>query len=176
MGDSADGVEEVWPGEGLVVSSETVDLDVLDETFSYFIRDLNIAVSRDWEARLQGLEELRGTGKVAALLAINKYPGIHPSAIAQINLRDRAEVARTLNRLEKDGLIYRRPGRKDSRSWSLFLTEKGEAIVEPLRQRIRESRQFLFDVGDEEYEQAMTLLRRIYWRLVMTPRPVGGCS
>ncbi|UWL61879.1 MarR family transcriptional regulator [Brucella pseudintermedia] len=169
-----DDKQEEWPGEGLVVSPETIDLDVLDDTFSYFIRDLNIAVSRDWEARLEGMDELRGTGKVTALLAINKYPGIHPSTIAQINLRDRAEVARTLNALEKDGLIYRRPGRKDSRSWSLFLTDKGKDIIEPLRQRIRESRQFLYDVSDEEYEQVMGLLRRIYWRLVMAPHPVGG--
>lgn len=165
-----------WPGEGLTVSPETIDLDVLDNTFSYFVRDLNIAVSRDWESRLKGMEELIGTGKVTAMLVINKYPGIHPSTIAQINMRDRAEAARTLNALEKDGLIYRLPGRQDSRSWSLFLTEKGQALIEPLRQRILESREFLSDVTEEEYEQAMTLLRRIYWRLVMAPRDTGGRS
>lgn len=176
MAAEPENVEEVWPGEGLAVSPEAVDLDVLDDALSYFIRDLNIAVSRDWEARLDGLDALRGTGKVTALLMIHKYPGIHPSTIAQINLRDRADAARTLTALEKAGLIYRKPGRKDSRSWSLFLTEAGEAMVAPLRERVRESRQFLFDVSDDEYDQVMNLLRRIYWRLVMTPRPVGGKS
>lgn len=169
----ADDIDADWPGEGLLVSPETIDLDVLNDTFSYFIRDLNIAVSRDWDARISDMEEIRGTGKVTALLMIDNYPGIHPSTIAQINLRDRAEVARTLNGLEKAGLIYRRTGRKDSRSWSLFLTDSGRECAEELRRRIRESRQFLCDVSDEEYEQAMTVLRRIYWRLVMNPHPVG---
>ncbi|MCL6707860.1 hypothetical protein M8R20_12700 [Pseudomonas sp. R2.Fl] len=174
MDASVEDVEADWPGEGLTVSPETIDLDVLNDTFSYFIRDLNIAVSRDWDARVADMEEIRGTGKVTALFMIGKYPGIHPSTIAQINLRDRAEVARTLNVLEKAGLIHRKTGRRDSRAWSLFLTEKGEECVEELRRRIRESRQFLSDISDEEYGQVMDLLRRIYWRLVMTPRPAGG--
>lgn len=171
---SADDAMEDAPGEDLVVSPETIDLDVLNGAFNYFIRDLNIAVSRDWEARVSDLGDMSGTGKVTALLMINRYPGIRPSAIAQINLRDRAEVARTINSLEKAGLVYRKAGLKDSRSWSLFITEKGKERVEQIRHRIQESREFLSDVSDEEYEQVMTLLRRIYWRLVMTPRPAGG--
>jgi len=170
----ADDSLEDAPGDDLVVSPETIDLDVLNDTFSYFIRDLNIAVSRDWDARVSDLEDMTGTGKVTALLIINRYPGIRPSTIAQINLRDRAEVARTVNSLEKAGLVYRQTGRKDSRSWSLFITEKGKERVEQIRQRIRDSREFLSDVSDEEYEQVMALLRRIYWRLVMAPRPAGG--
>lgn len=162
-----------WPGEGIVVSPETIDLDVLNDTFSYFIRDINIAVSRDWDARIADMEAIRGTGKVTALFMIANYPGIHPSAIAQINLRDRAEVARTLNGLEAAGLIRRKTGRKDSRSWSLFLTEEGEECVVELRKRIKESRKFLCDITDDEYEQAMSVLRRIYWRFVMAPHPVG---
>lgn len=168
----ADDAMEDAPGEDLVVSPETIDLDVLNGAFNYFIRDLNIAVSRDWDARVSDLGDMSGTGKVTALLLINRYPGIRPSTIAQ--LRDRAEVARTLNSLEKAGLIYRQSALKDSRSWSLFITDKGKERVEQIRQRILESREFLSDVSDEEYEQVMTLLRRIYWRLVMAPRPVGG--
>jgi DNA-binding MarR family transcriptional regulator len=172
----SDHAGDEWPGEGLVVSPDTVDLDILNDTFSYFIRDLNMAVSRDWESRLHDMPELRGTGKVTALLMIKNYPGIHPSTIAKISSRDRSDMARTLNALEKSGLICRKQGRKDSRSWSFFLTEEGERLIEPLRQRIRESREFLSDVQDEEYEQAMALLRRIYWRLVMAHREPGGGS
>lgn len=171
-----DAVLDSAPGEELVISPETIDLDVLNHAISYFIRDLNIAVSRDWEARISDLDDMKGTGKVIAMFLISRYPGIRPSTIAQISLRDRAEVARQINSLEKAGLIYRKTGRKDSRSWSLFITENGEHRVEQLRQRVKESRQFLSDVSDEEYEQVMTLLRKIYWRVVMEPRPAGGAS
>ncbi|WP_180900561.1 MarR family winged helix-turn-helix transcriptional regulator [Martelella soudanensis] len=169
-----DSADDIWPGEGLEVSPETVDLDVLNDTFSYFIRDLNIALSRDWDARLEDVPEMLGTGKVSVLFLANNYPGIHPSTIAQVIMRDRAEITRTVTAMEKAGLIYRRPGRKDSRAWSLFLTEQGETVLEKVRTRILESRAFLSDISDEEYEQAMSILRKIYWRLVMTPRPAGG--
>lgn len=165
--------EEFWPGEGLIVSPEAVDLDVLDDAFSYFVRSLNMAISRDWEARIADLDEMKGTGKVTALFLIGKYPGIHPSTIAEINMKDRAEVARLLNAMEKSGLIYRKPGRKDSRSWCLFITEKGERVLEELRKRIRTSRHFLDDISDDEYQQTIDLMRKIYWRLVMAPRPAG---
>ncbi len=166
--------EELWPGEGLVLSPEALDLDVLNDTFSFFVRSLSIEVSRDWDARISDIDEMRGTGKVTALFLISKYPGIHPSVIAQVSSKDRAEIARLLTGMEKAGLIYRKAGRKDSRSWSLFITEKGESLLGEIRQRVRDSRRFLADISDDEYDQAMTLLRKIYWRLVMTPRPPGG--
>ncbi|NLS20070.1 MarR family transcriptional regulator [Rhizobium sp. P40RR-XXII] len=174
MVDTSEHVEEIWPGEGLVVSPDTVDLDVLNDTFSFFVRSLSIEVSRDWDARISDIDEMRGTGKVTALFLISKYPGIHPSTIAQVSSKDRAEIARLLTGMEKAGLIYRKAGRRDSRSWSLFITEKGESSLSEIRQRIRQSRDFLADILDEEYDQAMALLRKIYWRLVMTPRPPGG--
>lgn len=172
--DKLEPVEEIWPGEGLVVSPDTVDLDVLNDTFSFFVRSLGIEVSRDWDARIGDLDEMRGTGKVTALFLISKYPGIHPSTIAQVSAKDRAEIARLLTGLEKAGLIYRKSGRKDSRSWSLFITEDGEGLLSEIRERVKASRQFLADVSEEEYDQVMGLLRKIYWRLVMAPRAPGG--
>lgn len=174
MVDKSEDFDDIWPGEGLFVSPETVDLDVLNETFSFFVRSIGIEVSRDWDARISDIEEMRGTGKVTALFMISKYPGIHPSTIAQVSSKDRAEIARLLTGMEKAGLIYRKAGRKDSRSWSLFITDKGEALLSEIRQRVRASRQFLSDVSDKEYDQVMELLRKIYWRMVMSPRPPGG--
>lgn len=161
---------EPAPGEMLGVFSEDINLDVLDHTLSYYLRVLNIAVSRDWESRLGELEVVRGTGKVTALMLIERHPGIRPSVIAQITLKDRSEIARILDGFEKNGLIYRRTNLLNSRAWALFLTDAGSRLVEDLRGRITDSRAFFDDVSDEEYEQVISLLRKIYWRVIRNPR------
>ena len=152
--------------EGLVVSPETVDLDVLDDTLSFYLRSLNIAVSRDWESRLDGLEMIKGTGKVTALFLIARHPGIWASIIARLSMKDRSETGRLLDGLEREGLIERRKDTADSRARALFLTEKGEGVVVLLRNRVRDSRAYFSDVTAEDYDTLMTMLRKIYWRIV----------
>jgi DNA-binding MarR family transcriptional regulator len=161
------------PGESILALPGEIDLDVLDVTLSFYLRGLSMAVSRDWESRLDGLDPIRGTGKVTALFLIANHPGIRPSVIAQVSLRDRSEIGRVLDGLEANGFITRRTSTQDSRAWALFLTEEGERIVAELRRRVRESREFFGDVSEEDYTQVIALLRKIYWRIVTEPRPIG---
>lgn len=172
IGEPASGEPAI--GEDVVVSPETIDLDVLDVTLSYYLRSLNMAVSRDWESRLDGLDAVRGVGKVIALFLIANHPGIRPSVIAQVSLKDRSEIARLLDGLETAGLITRRTNTTDSRAWALFLTEEGHRVVKELRRRVRESRAYFAHVSDEEYDQVIALLRKIYWRVVTEPRLTGS--
>jgi DNA-binding MarR family transcriptional regulator len=157
----------------LDLSAETVNFDVLNDTLSNFIRIINVAVSRDWEARIQDLPAVRGIGKVWTLFLIHNHPGIRPSTLATLSLRDRSDIARLLDALEKDGLIRRVTSPADSRAWELHLTAAGEALVVELRDRMKASRQFVGDVDDEDYTMLMQLLRKVYWKLVSSPRPTG---
>lgn len=162
------------PGERVAALPEEIDLDVLDVTLSYYLRTLNGAVSRDWEARLDGLDAIRGFGKVTALFLIDNHPGIRPSVIAQVIMKDRSEVGRMLDGLEAAGLIARRTSTVDSRAWALFLTAEGERVAAEVRRRVRASRAFFADVPEEDYDRVIGLLRRIYWRVVTDPRPAGA--
>ncbi len=162
------------PGQGVEALPNEINLDVLDFTLSFFLRSLSMAVSRDWEGRLDGLDPIRGTGRVTALFLIANHPGIRPSVIAKVSLKDRSEIGRVLDGLESKGLITRRTGATDSRSRALFLTGAGESIVVELRRRVQESREFFGDVSDEDYVEVIALLRKIYWRVVTEPRPIGS--
>ena len=73
-------------------SVSEVDLDVLENTLSFYIRTVNIAVSRDLDDRLEGLDVARGTGKITTLLLVDSHPGIRPSVIAQLILKDRSAM------------------------------------------------------------------------------------
>lgn len=162
-----------FAGERVTASPDEIDLDVLDVTLSFFLRSLSLAVSRDWESRLDELDVIRGTGKVTALFLVASHPGIRPSIIAQVSQKDRSEMGRILDELESSGLIFRRTNSQDSRARALFLTGRGEEVVAILRERIRASRSFFADVSEEDYVQIVTLLRKLYWRVVTEPRPVA---
>lgn len=164
------------PGEEILAVPDALDLDVLDVTLSFFIRTLNIAVSRDWESRLDGLEAIRGAGKVTAMLLIDNHPGIRPSVIAQAAMKDRSEMGRVLDGLESSGLITRQTSSVDSRAWALFLTDEGKRVADRIRQRVRESRAFFADLSEEEYDALIRSLRALYWRIVTHPRAPGGVA
>ncbi len=158
--------ETLADDEVIPALADVIDLDALENTLSFFIRSLNIAVSRDWDERVADLAPIQGVGKVTALLLISRHPGIRPSVIAQIAMKNRSEIGRTLNGLEANGLLTRRVDSTDSRARALFLTEEGERMADEVRKRIRESRGFFEDLSEEEYRAVITPLRALYWRLV----------
>lgn len=172
----ADEAERQASGEAVQATPEEIDLDVLDATLSYFIRSLHIAVTRDWDARVADLAAIRGTGRVTALLLIHNHPGIRPSVIAQVVMKDRSEMGRVLDGLEANGLITRRTSSTDSRAWALFLTDAGEQMVAVIRSRVSESRSFFGDLTEEEHEAVIGPLRSLYWRIVTRPRAPGGAA
>ncbi|MBO0662867.1 MarR family transcriptional regulator [Jiella sp. MQZ9-1] len=152
--------------QSTVTRVDDVDLDVLEDTLSFFIRSLNLAVSRDLDARLDGLDVARGTGKVTALFLIGRHPGIRPSVIAAAAMMDRSAIGRVLDGMERHGLVRREPDSEDGRVQALFLTEAGETLAAEVRAIVRESRAFFHDMSDSEYAQVVDLLRNIYWRIV----------
>lgn len=57
---TADGRHGEAAGERITARQDEIDLDILDNTLSFYLRALGIAVSRDWESRLGGLDAVRG--------------------------------------------------------------------------------------------------------------------
>lgn len=161
-------------GETVAASPEQLDLDVLGDTLSFFVRSLNLAVSRDWDLRVDDLTPMRGTGRVTAVLLVSRHPGIRPSVLAQAAMKDRSEMGRILDGLEAAGLLTRRPSSTDSRARALYLTEAGERMADEVRRRVRESRTFFDDLSEEEYRAVIAPLRSLYWRLVTRPRTAGS--
>ncbi|MCE7027177.1 MarR family winged helix-turn-helix transcriptional regulator [Jiella avicenniae] len=167
---AADGKRVSTPA---VTRVEDVDLGVLDDTLSFFIRALNLAVTRDLDARLEGMEVARGTGKITALFLIDRHPGIRPSVIAAAAMKDRSAMARILDDMERHGLIRREPDPEDGRVQALHLTEKGKKASQEVQAIVRQSRDFFHDISDEEYTQVIDLLRGLYWRIVKAHQAKG---
>lgn len=147
-----------------------ISLDVLEDTLSYYIRTINIAVSRDLDHSLEGLEVARGTGKITTLLLVDRHPGIRPSVIAQIILRDRSAMVRLVDQMEASGLLTRETAADDNRAQGLFITPHGRDVAERIRPIVsRQSRDFFPDITDEEHVVLIRVLGRTYRRIVGLP-------
>lgn len=147
-----------------------VTLDVLEDTLSFYIRTLNIAVSRDLDDKLEGLDVAKGTGKITTLLLVDSHPGIRPSIIAELILRDRSATGRLMEQMEGHGLITRRQSSADSRVQELYITEKGAALAARIRPLVTEqSRDFFKFISADEQQQLMDILKRAYRRIVGLP-------
>ncbi|UHD43877.1 MarR family transcriptional regulator [Aureimonas altamirensis] len=152
-----------------------VDLGILDETLSFYVRLINTAVSRDLDQRLQGLDVARGTGKVSTLLLVDRHPGIRPSLIADVIMKDRSAIGRIVDEMVRQGLMERVPSQADSRALGLFLTTRGTELAVTVREIVRQSRHFFDELDQADYDAAVTLLRKIYWRVVAR-RAEGSAS
>ncbi|QUS36646.1 MarR family winged helix-turn-helix transcriptional regulator [Falsirhodobacter algicola] len=141
-------------------------IDVLEGAFSWFIRSLDGAVSRDLDRRMAHLEIARGKGKITALLLVDRYPGIRPSQIADVLMRDRPAAGRIIDTLVGAKVIRRECAPDDQRAHALFVTPRGHALADEVRDIVREQERDFFNFIDpEEREQFMGLLRRVYMQM-----------
>ncbi|GES49509.1 MarR family transcriptional regulator [Rhizobium sp. NBRC 114257] len=155
------------PTKALPISVKDIDIDVLEDTLSFYIRSINLAVSRDLDEKLEGLDVARGTGKITTLFLVDDNPGIRPSTIAQIILKDRSATGRLIEQMEAHDLLTRETSADDSRAQELYITEKGHELAKRVRAIVtKQSREFFSDITDEEHRLLIDILRRTYRRIV----------
>jgi len=88
--------------------------------------------------------------------------------ITQRELLDRLDIeqatlANTLSRMERDGLVERRPHPRDRRATCIYLTERARAIEEPALAAARDADQELFK-GFRRFEKEL-MLEYIRWAI-----------
>ena len=66
------------------------------------------------------------------LKRISEGEGINQRELAKVSFREPASVTRTLDILQKKGLILRQEGKEDRRVYELFLSEAGKKYLEKL--------------------------------------------
>ncbi|MCC7319931.1 MAG: winged helix-turn-helix transcriptional regulator [Rubellimicrobium sp.] len=160
------------PGGG----GDAPDLDILGDTIGFYIRVLDLAVSRDLDRRLDGLEVARGKGKITSLLLIDRHPGIRPSELADRTLKDRAQIARIIEGFIAHGLVERRTADDDSRAADLRVTAKGAALATRVRQTITAQDRAFFAplIAGEDRQRLIALLRRAYLGLLAREGGIGA--
>ena len=93
---------------------------------------------------------------------IFENPGLTQVELAERNDKDRNVIVKTIDRLEAAGLVRRVRGMRDRRSFCLFITEEGEAVVREYWTRlVQRQEECLTALSVEEKKTLMALLMKV---------------
>lgn len=98
----------------------------------------------------------------SALNQIDCAQGLIQKDIADRTGKDKPTVTRILDHLEKKGLIYKKPGERDRRSFLVFSTELGRRVIAettPIEDEV--TAEVKRCISETEYDAMMELLVRI---------------
>ncbi|MFI4994281.1 MAG: MarR family winged helix-turn-helix transcriptional regulator [Hyphomicrobiales bacterium] len=140
-----------------------IDFDVFGDLMSFFVRSVNLIVSRDLDEKMEPLALAGGTGKISTILLTGANPGIRPSVLAHFIQKDRSAMGKLIERMERAGLLKQKISATERRARELYLTDKGRAMVPKVRAVIRRQDDDFFGMlTPGERRKLLALLRKIY--------------
>ncbi|GIP32204.1 MarR family winged helix-turn-helix transcriptional regulator [Paenibacillus sp. J2TS4] len=99
----------------------------------------------------------------SVLYQINRADGLIQKEIGERSGKDKPTTTRILDHLEGKGLVYKKTGIADRRSFLVHITDKGKQLIEST---IPVEKQFINDIkqclSDDEYEVLLELLLRVH--------------
>lgn len=99
----------------------------------------------------------------ATLRLIAANPGMPQVALARIISTDRATMMALINRLERSGLVERRPAPRDGRRQAIYLTPLGHQTLARAKEIIAaHERRLTRDFSESERQLLLTFLKRLH--------------
>lgn len=136
-----------------------IDYGILTELIGYALRRAQVHMYQDF-FRATAAFDIR-PAQFAVLTVIERNPGLKQSEVAAALGIKRTNFVGLLDALESRGLAERRAAR-DRRSYALYLTAEGEALMRKLRPVLKAHEEHLLaGLGDEGRRQLIALLRRV---------------
>ncbi|MEI7473303.1 MAG: MarR family transcriptional regulator [bacterium] len=100
--------------------------------------------------------------QLAVLIGLSQKNGQYQKELGDKILKDKPNMTRLLDILEKRGLITRKSDKTDRRKFKIFITKEGETTLELLLPITVEARnKAIKDIKDEEIEQVIKILNKI---------------
>jgi DNA-binding MarR family transcriptional regulator len=157
-----------WRVEDRAAGSTGPRTFVIEESLGYLIN----RAARAFANRLA--EQLRpfdvGIGQWAVLLHLWGNDGMTQAQLARRVAIEQPTMVRTIDRMERDGLVRRVRDARDRRRVNVFLTDKGRALRDPLVPcAVATDEAATRALTGAELEQAKDLLRRMTEALESAP-------
>ena len=93
---------------------------------------------------------------------IFENPGITQAELADINQKDRNVIGKLIDKLEEKKLVRRERGKKDRRSFCLYLTDAGNAAVKKYWSAVTKmEKKHIQKLSEEEQQTFFKLLEKI---------------
>jgi MarR family transcriptional regulator for hemolysin len=132
--------------------------------FGFLMRDVSRLFAAYFQRYAQELELTLPQCKVLGHLSRNE--GISQARLAELTDTDPMTLVRTLDRMQQDQWIERRPDPQDRRAHRLYLREAAKPIVNRMWKIAEQCRQeAMSSLSPEEREQLIALLERVHGTL-----------
>lgn len=140
----------------------------MEDNLATMLSDAARQIRRSFDARARGIGVTRPQWQV--LVALRRNEGINQGGLAEVLEVEPITVCRMVDRLQDADLVERRPDPTDRRSWRLFLTPKGDGLIDQLRPLGEALMTEAFDgLTPQECEQLAGMLDRIRANLAKKP-------
>jgi DNA-binding MarR family transcriptional regulator len=137
-----------------------IDLGPLPELIGYVLRRAQLAVFQDFFAAFAPFD-IR-PAQFSVLTVIERNPGLTQSQVAEALGIKRTNFVGMLDALEARGLTERRQAARDKRSYALYLTAEGAALMRKLKPVLKaHEARMVGKIGDEGRDRLIDLLREI---------------
>ncbi len=110
-------------------SPSTIDRGLLTELVGYALRRAQVAVFRDFDRAMAGMPVPLSPGEFGMLVLIERNPDLSQTALARAIGLDRSTLVPILDRLERHGLVTRKPAPRDRRRHALALGRRGARLM-----------------------------------------------
>jgi DNA-binding MarR family transcriptional regulator len=141
-------------------AGEAIDLGPFGGWIGFQLRMAQIASFQGFARHAQGIG--LSPGRFAALVLIDRNPGISQTALSRAIGSDKSTLTPVLDGLVKRGLISRERTRADRRLYELKLTDAGRKAMRAMFERAQRHESELDEiVGPREREIVMKALRKI---------------
>lgn len=140
--------------------SDELDQGFLPELLGRQIRVTYLATFRIVE---QGLMAFGITPQQFALMMIvDRNPGSRQSLLARARGLDKSTLVPMIDRLERDGLLERRPLPTDRRIKTIWITERGREVLDLAVPAVQDSDRLIGgNLSDEERAEFLRLMEKV---------------
>ncbi|MFN7119252.1 MAG: MarR family winged helix-turn-helix transcriptional regulator [Saprospiraceae bacterium] len=138
----------------------------LEEVY-FFLLERTVRQFRKYSQQLFEAHGISISGdQWVVLKRISEREGINQREIADLTYKDPASVTRMLDLLEKQHLVTRQPVENNRRTYALFLTDDGKALVEKVTPLAIKARQKgLEGIAPTDAQKLRQVLNQIYENL-----------
>lgn len=137
-----------------------IDYTMLNSLVGYRLRRAQLAYFENFAATCAGQGVTPGLFGILAIVRNN--PGLTQTAVAQAIETDRSAMVAAVDKLEKLGVIERRPSENDRRSYALYLTDYGVQFTDDLHKKVlAHEAHFEQVMNSGEKEWLLSILTRV---------------
>ena len=159
-------VKSAPPADGQAAMPESPQVQVpldtaLDDLIGYAMRRAQLKLFQNLIGRLSS-HDLR-PAQFSAMAIIDHHPGLMQADLARALAIEPPQVVPLLNKLESRALAVRVRCKPDKRSYGIFLSKTGEALLKELKAIAAQSDiDATSALDDAEREELLRLLKKVY--------------